>query len=107
MSFFHDHISPENYHLSIHDALPILFAVSPDGAQIAYYLSDPHRLVVRSVDSGTVARAISLEGREFANLPVQIGRAQSELQSHSDIVCRILLEKKKNNNIELHSYCHT
>ena len=48
----------------------IVFAVSPDGAQIAYYLSDPHRLVVRSVDSGTVARAISLEGREFANLPV-------------------------------------
>ena len=25
----------------------------------------------------------------------QIGRAQSELQSHSDLVCRLLLEKKK------------
>src|SRR3954449_5463884 len=26
----------------------------------------------------------------------QIGRAQSELQSHSHLVCRLLLEKKKN-----------
>ena len=25
----------------------------------------------------------------------KIGRAQSELQSHSDLVCRLLLEKKK------------
>src|SRR5260221_10810760 len=25
----------------------------------------------------------------------EIGRAQSELQSHSDLVCRLLLEKKK------------
>ena len=29
---------------------------------------------------------------------IQIGRAQSELQSHSDLVCRLLLEKKKNKN---------
>src|SRR5215211_9024700 len=27
--------------------------------------------------------------------PNQIGRATSELQSHSDLVCRLLLEKKK------------
>src|SRR5215204_1625547 len=26
---------------------------------------------------------------------LEIGRAQSELQSHSDLVCRLLLEKKK------------
>src|SRR5438034_6422864 len=29
------------------------------------------------------------------NLGVQIGRAHAELQSHSDLVCRLLLEKKK------------
>ena len=28
-------------------------------------------------------------------LPDEIGRAQSELQSHSELVCRLLLEKKK------------
>ena len=27
----------------------------------------------------------------------EIGRAQSELQSHHDLVCRLLLEKKKKN----------
>src|SRR5438132_4638635 len=32
-------------------------------------------------------------GEQFAD---QIGRAHSELQSHSDLVCRLLLEKKKN-----------
>src|SRR2546427_5971856 len=35
--------------------------------------------------------------------PSQIGRAQSELQSQSNLVCRLLLEKKKNAEIE---YCH-
>src|SRR5438034_6487324 len=29
----------------------------------------------------------------------------SELQSHSDLVCRLLLEKKKNKIIRLHSKC--
>src|SRR5438034_7554545 len=28
----------------------------------------------------------------------EIGRATSELQSHSDLVCRLLLEKKKKEN---------
>src|SRR5438132_5777148 len=29
---------------------------------------------------------------------VEIGKHTSELQSHSDLVCRLLLEKKKKNN---------
>src|SRR5438034_6204783 len=33
------------------------------------------------------------------NAQVEIGRAQSELQSHSDLVCRLLLEKKKQKDI--------
>ena len=32
----------------------------------------------------------------------EIGRAHSELQSHHDLVCRLLLEKKK----KLHTYMH-
>ena len=31
----------------------------------------------------------------------QIGRHTSELQSHSDLVCRLLLEKKKNKKTDL------
>src|SRR5437667_7220874 len=36
-------------------------------------------------------------GALFASLVqfIEIGRAQSELQSHHDLVCRLLLEKKK------------
>src|SRR5438034_7985705 len=32
--------------------------------------------------------------------PAEIGRATSELQSHSDLVCRLLLEKKKKNTTQ-------
>src|SRR5882672_5659902 len=31
----------------------------------------------------------------FSAIPMKIGRAHAELQSHSDLVCRLLLEKKK------------
>ena len=34
--------------------------------------------------------------KEAANRMVQIGRAHVELQSHHDLVCRLLLEKKNN-----------
>jgi hypothetical protein len=47
----------------------ITFAVSGDGEQIAYFLYNPKRLVIRSTDSGGVRREISLEGNEFADLP--------------------------------------
>ena len=36
------------------------------------------------------------ESNWSATKEAQIGRAHSELQSHSDLVCRLLLEKKKN-----------
>ena len=35
---------------------------------------------------------------ELAEKSEEIGRAPSELQSHHDLVCRLLLEKKKKNN---------
>src|SRR5436190_17015013 len=37
--------------------------------------------------------AAKRQGAQF-----EIGRATSELQSHSDLVCRLLLEKKKKKN---------
>ena len=33
-----------------------------------------------------------------SNAVAEIGRDTSELQSHSDLVCRLLLEKKKKKN---------
>src|SRR5438034_5033307 len=49
-------------------------------------------------DSAPVVRTIGEIEKRF-----QIGRATSELQSHSDLVCRLLLEKKKQKKIEQHT----
>src|SRR5437588_9510224 len=72
--FFNDTATTEIYTLSLHDALPISIGI----AWIAntQYLFAYFRLRVR------VAAARSEEHT-------------SELQSHSDLVCRLLLEKKK------------
>src|SRR5260370_42637702 len=81
--FFNDTATTEIYTLSLHDALPILLlAIVPPLAwrylrysQGAWQFSD-RRL-----------------------LPVQTRSEEhtSELQSHLNLVCRLLLEKKKNN----------
>src|SRR5947207_9636819 len=77
--FFIDRALPEIYTLSLHDALPI----SGGG---------PGDRPGRSLP----ARAGRLRAREAAR---RAGRRRSEehtseLQSHSDLVCRLLLEKK-------------
>src|SRR5438132_5993873 len=45
------------------------------------------------IDEHTNFRLASVS-KQFTAMAVKIGRAQSELQSHSDLVCRLLLEKK-------------
>src|SRR5438132_10355065 len=75
----------EIYTLSLHDALPI-FELDPDTGVIE---------VVKYVsvnDFGTVINPLIVEGQLHG------GRSEehtSELQSHSDLVCRLLLERKK------------
>src|SRR5438132_9987548 len=74
--FFNDTATTEIYTLSLHDALPILETLvmnSPDMADVVvteFCFSTP-RITMRSEEH------------------------TSELQSHSDLVCRLLLEKKK------------
>src|SRR5260221_4528884 len=76
--FFNDTATTEIYTLSLHDALPIwgwksfCIAVKGVGEPPLY----PHR---RPIDAG------ARRSEEHT----------SELQSHSDLVCRLLLEKKK------------
>src|SRR6266480_7487859 len=76
--FFNETATTEIYTLSLHDALPILDAREPDPG--------PARLLRRAhVPSPGPAR--------------QLPRSEehtSELQSHVNLVCRLLLEKKKN-----------
>src|SRR5467141_5175645 len=71
--FFNDTATTEIYTLSLHDALPI---------------SRPRRQPHRSpaVDLGVAAALVRSEEHT------------SELQSHLNLVCRLLLEKKTNNN---------
>src|SRR5438132_6000657 len=77
---------PKIYTLSLHDALPILW-ISPKRI--------PSR--IRAVITPNRVRSPwKTNPRNSASSP--IGRSEehtSELQSHSDLVCRLLLEKKK------------
>src|SRR5436190_18627731 len=73
--FFNDTATTEIYTLSLHDALPIFFPLQE--AQAAHELSE----------SRHTRGKIVLQPRSEEHT--------SELQSHSDLVCRLLLEKKK------------
>src|SRR5437588_9471734 len=77
--FFNDTATTEIYTLSLHDALPI------------YPAHDDPRLPALAGKRPRQARARHRLDRSEEHT--------SELQSHSDLVCRLLLEKKKNNHI--------
>src|SRR5438132_14347016 len=82
--FFSHTATTEIYTLSLHDALPIFAEL---GAGVGFRL----RLRGRRRDHGRDGRRLILRrdgGRRSEE-------HTSELQSHSDLVCRLLLEKKK------------
>src|SRR5690349_21911886 len=81
--FFNDPATTEIYTLSLHDALPI-FVVSP----LAATTTSPSRGSTEVVTSPNQPRAIA-SSRERSE------EHTSELQSRRDLVCRLLLEKKK------------
>src|SRR5204862_7505818 len=78
--FFTETATPEIYTLSLHDALPIC-RIDPQ-ARTAVAGRDRDR-------RGGTARIAVGEGRSEEHT--------SELQSRRDLVCRLLLEKKKKN----------
>src|SRR5438132_13822873 len=78
--FFNDTPTTQIYTLSLHDALPISSWAPP--AATASATGQP---------ISTVSTAWST-----AKIRVRSEEHTSELQSHSDLVCRLLLEKKKN-----------
>src|SRR5205823_13696691 len=79
--FFNDPPPPEIYTLSLHDALPISRAHGRFEVQVA------------AEDLGQAAR----DG-ESESGAVRSEEHTSELQSLAYLVCRLLLEKKKNKN---------
>src|SRR5207237_9252962 len=89
--FFHPTATTAIYTLSLHDALPIL----PDGGLL---------LRRRPARGDPRAGAGAAQGRPDRQRQDPLGQQQgrseehtSELQSHLNLVCRLLLEKKKKN----------
>src|SRR2546429_5161902 len=93
--FFNDTATTEIYTLSLHDALPIskqqLFArTGANGDERASFLALGYHMAVKP----------RLLGRRYKGYKAPLSRSEehtSELQSRLHIVCRLLLEKKKNN----------
>src|SRR5690242_21630786 len=90
--FFNDTAPTEIYTLSLHDALPISHRES---AQRRTRCSSP-RMSASAADStiGIISPANRSEEHT------------SELQSHVNLVCRLLLEKKKKNISHETTYTH-
>src|SRR5215211_6695686 len=82
--FFNDTATTEIYTLSLHDALPIR---QPRQVRL---LDDPRHLLREQLDDAHARD----RGRSEEHT--------SELQSHSDLVCRLLLEKKKKHILQTH-----
>src|SRR5215469_18707491 len=86
--FFNDTATTEIYTLSLHDALPIL-----PGAQQVLATAHPGD-----------GEAGAQPGRIRPAQPVRSEEHTSELQSRRDLVCRLLLEKKKKKNTHTYKY---
>src|SRR2546428_7483507 len=87
--FFNDTATTEIYTLSIHDALPIYNQLVREAQRPSWTLSLRHQPGVC---------------RDVASNPRLMARSEehtSELQSRSDLVCRLLLEKKNNTDRQL------
>src|SRR5437588_3059758 len=87
--FFNDTATSEIYTLSLHDALPIYDFCAECLQQTHLFL----RHFVRHCEDALVAAQCRGDRRSEEHT--------SELQSHSDLVCRLLLEKKNNSGPKL------
>src|SRR5256885_7194863 len=87
--FFNDTATTEIYTLSLHDALPISFPPDPE-RQRRHRTAMAHRArAVREALTRASGDRRALRSEEHT----------SELQSPCNLVCRLLLEKKKNSRV--------
>src|SRR2546430_16264058 len=84
--FFNDTATTEIYTLSLHDALPISCVPMAMSAWQGCGWMPPRRVVTSQSACGLVEKALAGDRSE---------EHTSELQSQSNLVCRLLLEKKK------------
>src|SRR5256885_16710056 len=91
--FFNDTATTEIYTLSLHDALPISFLEVP--VRVAPV---PALMVRAGLVRVALVREVALRGPvrgDRARAPRRSEEHTSELQSPCNLVCRLLLEKKK------------
>src|SRR5206468_12846273 len=96
--FFIPTPTPEIYTLSLHDALPISARRWSGSRTTGSSGPDPGRAGSRLARRGRARRRCRRSRRETRSSPDRTIRSEehtSELQSRSDLVCRLLLEKKK------------
>src|SRR2546430_16349473 len=90
--FFNDTATTEIYTLSLHDALPIY-------RDTGHFLEIGDHVVKRGGQSADFIVAVDInvliEVAGIADFASRSEEHTSELQSQSNLVCRLLLEKKK------------
>src|SRR5256885_12477567 len=91
--FFNDTATTEIYTLSLHDALPIFLQDLLDLAEIAEFLGQDDLVHPRRFRPFQVVVGHRRESRIAGRRSEE---HTSELQSPCNLVCRLLLEKKKN-----------
>src|SRR2546421_12439286 len=94
--FFNDTATTEIYTLSLHDALPISPETEPARPSAACTAITP-MIIQRARECWTFVN------RPCVMMAMTNPRSEehtSELQSRSDLVCRLLLEKKKKKRIQ-------
>src|SRR5204863_2167461 len=87
--FFYDAATPAIYSLSLHDALPISLKILSLAGGLTRTAKSDKAVIVRKDDQG-----------QQHEVPIDLKKVRSEehtseLQSRRDLVCRLLLEKKK------------
>src|SRR3712207_8131264 len=95
--FFNDTATTEIYTLSLHDALPIFPYLFDQGVQS--FLAPGRNDYFGALFSEPEGRLPSYTTRSEEHT--------SELQSRQYLVCRLLLEKKKNTYAQIPSAAHT
>src|SRR5438874_6699172 len=97
---FNDTATSDIYTLSLHDALPISSFASSSGGRYPMFTMIANRSVAAS-ESGNGDRSVRDHGEHRSE------EHTSELQSRRDLVCRLLLEKKKKNTPKKAIYTST
>src|SRR3712207_7560698 len=98
--FFNDTATTEIYTLSLHDALPISQACSTTSGSCTHRCPRLDSAATspagsRSTCAAVAARTARATGRSRSRCTSRSEEHTSELQSRQYLVCRLLLEKKK------------